>query len=579
MLKIRTTQLKGKEVGGAIRLINDLLLMGIDVRRVVTSRGTRAVSAGDFLIDEKIPGIRGYAKKVAAESGFKILSSTTTGFDSYPRIRAPIVGIYCGAGVSPSCLLGLVDVLNEMGFAMLSFVNSETLSESLENLDAIIFPGGDSTEIVLSVGMENARAIRIFVEKGGSFIGICAGAFMGMNSKSGRLGPDDEEYRKIQGEIGAIEGEVLNDLAQVPPAPMWSFKKFDDIYRVYPYEGPFRFKVRTSKHPISLAVPKKITLWMEGPAISLMDAEAKSVVEFDSAIDTSVYGIKKEMVKRMFSSFSALVTKKVGKGNYIVSSAHIDSPRYPEGWLILANSLFHATFDSALVSLPPPSAPLSPRQSALFAASIMDQSEELSRSLQRLRRSILALLPLVTSASLRLGQDMSDVLSSLLQLPKICDRISENMVSILDEEVKLERLKYSLTMGPISSSRDAHELDYLTTVISRITSEKDRMLATAGRAMPALTMISLKLEKDSAELFTKTTKGEPTGLFEQTAVLIREFVGDKCFYVPWYDGKRGIIELEGRNKSEGIIPPLLGICMKTEHIRRILKLTRYIAVC
>jgi len=579
MLRLRITSSKSGSLAYAIRTVNDLLLMGIEVRRVTMVRGSRAVSVGDFLIRDDLTGLDRYLKARGAKGAFKITKCAVSDPNVFPRIRTPIVGLYCGAGVSPSFLVRLVKVLNEMGFLLISFANSDTLSASLENVDAMIFPAGDSTEMAISIGVENAKAIRAFVDRGGSFIGICAGAFLGIRPKEGNIGPTSDDFRKVQDEIAAVEGEVLNDATELPPALAWSYKKLDRIYRVYPFEGLFRFRTRTSRHPISLGLPREMHLWMQGPIMVLKDKEARSIVEFHGPLADSGFGIDADYAVGTFGRFSALATKKVGKGNYILSSPHVDSPRHPAGWLLLANSLFYATLDSPLMLLPPASVPLSAKQSAVLAASLMDQSEELNRSTQRLRRSFLNLVPIsMNSVSSRLGEDLIDIQNCLPMLSRICASICTNTLSIIHEGLKLDKLRESAINGNISQSEYAEKIDWLGGVLSKVMVEKEQMLVTAGRAMPALTMMSLKLEKESAEVFSKITKGEPRDFYDQIAALIRQVIGDKYFYIPWYDGKSGIVKVEEKSKDEGIIPPLLGIYVKTQYIRRLSESTRTLAV-
>jgi len=144
--------------------------------------------------------------------------------------------------------------------------------------------------------------------------------------------------------------------------------------------------------------------------------------------------------------------------------------------------------------------------------------------------------------------------------------------------LKLDKLRESAINGNISQSEYAEKIDWLGGVLSKVMVEKEQMLVTAGRAMPALTMMSLKLEKESAEVFSKITKGEPRDFYDQIAALIRQVIGDKYFYIPWYDGKSGIVKVEEKSKDEGIIPPLLGIYVKTQYIRRLSESTRTLAV-
>jgi len=48
----------------------------------------------------------------------------------------------------------------------------------LDQFDAVIFPGGSGSEEAAALGEEGRRMVRKFVESGGGYVGICAGAFL-----------------------------------------------------------------------------------------------------------------------------------------------------------------------------------------------------------------------------------------------------------------------------------------------------------------------------------------------------------------------------------------------------------------
>ncbi len=48
----------------------------------------------------------------------------------------------------------------------------------LDQFDVVIFPGGSGSKQAAAIGKEGCRAVREFVESGGGYVGICAGAFL-----------------------------------------------------------------------------------------------------------------------------------------------------------------------------------------------------------------------------------------------------------------------------------------------------------------------------------------------------------------------------------------------------------------
>lgn len=90
--------------------------------------------------------------------------------------QLPYIGIYSGEGSWPENVTALKNFLNEYNLPWREF-NSENIdSENLcEEVDMIIFPGGFAAEYRYAI--KDHDKIRSFIESGGSYIGICAGAY------------------------------------------------------------------------------------------------------------------------------------------------------------------------------------------------------------------------------------------------------------------------------------------------------------------------------------------------------------------------------------------------------------------
>ncbi|MCF8093543.1 MAG: Type 1 glutamine amidotransferase-like domain-containing protein [Desulfotignum sp.] len=94
----------------------------------------------------------------------------------------PKIGIYAGAGTSHSWLW-FVDLFEKAGFYDLHFLDEFSVQNNdINTLDALIVSGGDTFAVAQSLGKKGGDNIRAFVEKGGIYIGSCAGAYLPMNS-------------------------------------------------------------------------------------------------------------------------------------------------------------------------------------------------------------------------------------------------------------------------------------------------------------------------------------------------------------------------------------------------------------
>jgi len=86
--------------------------------------------------------------------------------------------IYVGRGTSNLSVRAAKVMLEEMGVEV-ALVNAKDLSNQLKktNCRLLVMPGGRDRPYHASLGVEGAKMIRQFVEQGGSFLGLCAGAY------------------------------------------------------------------------------------------------------------------------------------------------------------------------------------------------------------------------------------------------------------------------------------------------------------------------------------------------------------------------------------------------------------------
>ena len=578
MLRIHTSRVEPERLVHLFLRLNELLSLGVETRRVTRStrrKGEENTSAGDFLIDENsLEGVSGLTRRIADEVGLKVTRMSAYDPGSTLRIRTPVVGLYSGYGTGPHSLVQLHEALEATGFNLVSFVDSKDLASALSNLDLLVVPGGDSTEIALSIGPENARSIRRFVDAGGTYVGICAGAFLGISSVTGTLGPRHPSFSSCQEILGAMKVQLSSEPPEVPQVPMWSYRDYGTVLRLYPYEGEMKFKLKKRSDPITMGLPSSFLLRMEGPVFKVKDS-ADVLVVSDGTIPTTTLGVRPSGAESLFEQFDAIVRKRLGSGRYVLSSPHIEQPDPPEGVVLLANILFSGVSGTLSLSVSPSSQKLEARSASLLLASIVDQSDELSRSMQRLSQYLLVLVPLLYgTASARHSDNVRALSDMLRRLSSESQELAHMAVDIVEEQQLLDRLLISLSKG-IGQTTMTGNPQQLVSLVNRVDQERSLMIATAGRALPALAMMSLRLEKEAMELISKLTKGEEIDVLKETSVFIEKVAGGKALYVPWYDGREGFASDEPAN--QGIVSPLMGVRAKMRNVRSLSKATRLVA--
>lgn len=89
------------------------------------------------------------------------------------------VAVFQGHGGAETCVwetLEAVKIDPEMDVRLVS--TSDIANGILEDMDALIIPGGGGSRQYLNLGVENHKRIKEFIERGGGVVGICAGAYL-----------------------------------------------------------------------------------------------------------------------------------------------------------------------------------------------------------------------------------------------------------------------------------------------------------------------------------------------------------------------------------------------------------------
>ncbi len=120
----------------------------------------------------------------------------------------PRVGIYSGKGTWEENLLAIENFLEHYGFEWTHFDHDDIASLTLnEHFDLAWFPGGFSAEY--RFGIADHDKIYSYVEKGGMFVGFCAGAYYASETMSWKGTESDYPLGLFKGKsVGPLVGLV-----------------------------------------------------------------------------------------------------------------------------------------------------------------------------------------------------------------------------------------------------------------------------------------------------------------------------------------------------------------------------------
>ncbi len=92
------------------------------------------------------------------------------------------VGVYLGRGVFPPSGMAVVRRFDEKKKAPRLLFEEDLTTEGLAGLDVVVVPGGWAPSQRDGMGASGRAALTGFVREGGSYVGICAGAYLACES-------------------------------------------------------------------------------------------------------------------------------------------------------------------------------------------------------------------------------------------------------------------------------------------------------------------------------------------------------------------------------------------------------------
>lgn len=214
------------------------------------------------------------------------------------RGEPPQVALYTGTGSWGTGKQHMKMFLQENGFSYRTLSAAELLGGELEKsqFQILMMPGGESWKYLEELGTEGARLIRNYVESGGSYFGVCAGAFYATSQRQG--GPTTGAYG-----IGLLEGTAY-DGTSLGTAP---FK-----------EGMLDFD--TSSDELMRGLPAHFrSVLLGGPSFHYSEAEAQA---------------KKIRVLMQFQKIRepAMILFHYGEGRVFLSGPHLEIEEDRTDW-------------------------------------------------------------------------------------------------------------------------------------------------------------------------------------------------------------------------------------------------------
>ncbi len=192
---------------------------------------------------------------------------------------------------------------------------------------ALLVPGGSARLKSEALGKEGRDAIRQYVSQGGQYIGFCGGAGLGLADRGSlRLCPwKRNPYTNRMQHL--VSGHILSTIANHPLAPVSSFAL------PLPVWWPGCFDVQNDGVEILASYDSP------GPDLQLADIEIASLPKHIFQQWRDMYDV--DMQADFLKGRPCVITGKYGKGRYLLSYSHLETPESSAANAWLAHLLQH----------------------------------------------------------------------------------------------------------------------------------------------------------------------------------------------------------------------------------------------
>lgn len=221
--------------------------------------------------------------------------------------------------------------LSGLGVPFALLKAQEIQQGGLSDKRLLIVPGGSARQKLAELGPKGADAIRRFVAEGGAYLGFCGGAGLGLTGEDG-LGLCPWRRARMQDRRQHLfSGHVRARLSKISTLPDASYIVDKSGFASLPVWWPGRFA------PIpdtSTGIPVDVLATYEpcaADALLLGDLSLRHLPA-NVAVAWQELGIE---LPSALAGMPCLVRGRYGRGNYILSYSHLETPESPQ-----ANALF-----------------------------------------------------------------------------------------------------------------------------------------------------------------------------------------------------------------------------------------------
>jgi len=248
--------------------------------------------------------------------------------------------VYAGKGASHSWTW-FADVFERERHYAVSFVDEEDIRQGVLNAcDSLCISGGDTFAIARGLGQEGADCIARFLQRGGIYIGTCAGAYLPLRSSLAPL----NIFNFVEARIANLTGQL--------PAVTDQAERFCTAYGCryvfHPVRNAvvMRMKGRLQEDAARLTAPL-----FGGPAMLDSD-DIEVLAEYDGFTASTEYLTSPEIASATLIGRVAGAVKAFGQGSLYLFGPHIEHPAFAEANMLLMKIIMSPSAEAGKCGLP-----------------------------------------------------------------------------------------------------------------------------------------------------------------------------------------------------------------------------------
>ncbi len=244
------------------------------------------------------------------------------------------IAVYVGTGSSHSWLW-FVDVFERYSIYDLVFIDEYGIQQNnLSRFDTLVVSGGDTFSIAESLGPKGAKSLHLFMNRGGVYIGSCAGAYLPMRSSKPHLNL-----------FNFVEVKIANLSKFLPQAKQMRHKSYVCYGCDYIFH-PVREEVRLKNHNMSALNKDSFSAPLYGGPSMIPSPDCQVLASYQDFTDKTAFLVDKELAFETLYQKAAIVRAGYGKGLFYLFGPHLEHPGFPVANKLLVDTLTSTTSQS-----------------------------------------------------------------------------------------------------------------------------------------------------------------------------------------------------------------------------------------